>query len=102
MAPAIKRYVDNNDTISNQLIAMTSTLETPDRIPLNDLRKLNERVSKQAFSQSVLRMIVLTRIYMYKTLETEKQQVFQEMNIRVSTQHAIDYTTRKAKRQINR
>ncbi|MBK9573090.1 MAG: hypothetical protein IPO43_10330 [Rhodoferax sp.] len=98
MAPAIKRYVDNNDTISNRLVAMTSMLETPDRIPLQDLRELNERVSKQAFAQSVLRLIVLTRIYMYKTAEAEKQQVFQEMDIRVSTQHAIDYTTRKAKR----
>ena len=98
MAPAIKRYVDNNDTISNRLVGMTSMLETPDRIPLQDLRELNERVSKQAFAQSVLRLIVLTRIYMYKTAEAEKQQVFQEMDIRVSTQHAIDYTTRKAKR----
>lgn len=102
MAPAIKRYVDNNDTISNRLVAMTSMLETPDRIPLQDLRELNERVSKQAFAQSVLRLIVLTRIYMYKTAEAEKQQVFQEMDIRVSTQHAIDYTTRKAKRQTKR
>lgn len=98
MAPAIKRYVDNNDTISNRLIGMASALETPDRIPIQDLRELNERVSKQAFAQSVLRLIVLTRIYMYKTAEAEKQQVFQEMDIRVSTQHAIDYTTRKAKR----
>lgn len=98
MAPAIKRYVDNNDTIANQLVGMTSTLETPDRIPLQDLRKLNERVSKQAFAQSVLRWIVLTRIYMYKTAEAEKQQVFQELDIQVSTQHAIDYSTRRAKR----
>lgn len=98
MAPAIKRYVDNNDTIANQLVGMTSALETPDRIPFQDLRKLNERVSKQAFAQSVLRWIVLTRIYMYKTAEAEKQQVCQELEIHVSTQHAIDYTTRKAKR----
>ncbi len=98
MTPAIKRYVDNNDTIANQLVGMTSSLETPDRIPFQDLRKLNERVSKQAFAQSVLRWIVLTRIYMYKTVDAEKQQVFQELNIQVSTQHAIDYKTRKAKR----
>lgn len=98
MAPAINRYVENNDTIANQLVGMTSALETPDRIPFNDLRKLNERVSKQAFAQSVLRWIVLTRIYMYKTSEAEKQQVFQELDIQVSAQHAIDYTTRKAKR----
>lgn len=98
MSPAIKRYVDNNDTIANQLVGMTSSLETPDRIPFQDLRKLNERVSKQAFAQSVLRWIVLTRIYMYKTADAEKQQVFQELNIQVSTQHAIDYKTRKAKR----
>ena len=98
MAPAIRRYVDNNDTIANQLVGMTSALETPDRIPFQDLRKLNERVSKQAFAQSVLRWVVLTRIYMYKTAEAEKQQVFQELDIQVSTQHAIDYTTRRAKR----
>ena len=101
MAPAIKRYVDNNDTIANRLVGMTSELETPDRIPFQDLRKLNERVSKQAFAQSVLRLIVLTRIYMYKTSEAEKQQVFQELDIQVSVQHAIDYTTRKAKRARN-
>lgn len=98
MAPAIKRYVENNDTTANQLVGMTSTLETPDRIPFEELRKLNERVSKQAFAQSVLRWIVFTRIHMYKTADAEKQQVFQELKIQVSTQHAIDYNTRKAKR----
>src|SRR5262249_19143528 len=100
MAPAITRYVDNNDTIANQLIGMSSGLETPGRIPFKDLRKLNERVSKQAFAQSVLRWIIFTRIYMYKTAEAEKQQVFEELDIQVSTQHAVDYTTRRAKRLI--
>lgn len=98
MAPAITRYVDNNDTIANQLVGMTSTLETPGRIPFEDLRALNERVSKQAFAQSVLRYIVFTRIHMYQTAEAEKQQVFQELDIQVSTQHAIDYKTRRTKR----
>lgn len=98
MMPAVNRYVDNNGTIANQLVGMTSALEMPDRIPFQELRALNERVSKQAFAQSVLRWIVFTRIYMYKTSDAEKQQVFQEMNIQVSTQHAIDYKTRKAKR----
>jgi hypothetical protein len=98
MAPAIKRYVDSNDTIANQLVGMSSTLETPGRIPFAELRRLNKRVSKQAFAQSVLRYIVLTRIHMYKTAEAEKQQVFQELDIQVSTQHAIDYKTRRAKR----
>ena len=98
MAPAIKRYVDSNDTIANQLVGMTSTLETPGRIPFEELRGLNERVSKQAFAQCVLRWIVFTRIHMYKTAEAEKQQVFQELDIHVSTQHAIDYRTRRTKR----
>jgi hypothetical protein len=98
MAPAIARYVANNDTIANQLIGMTSTLETPGRIPFQELRKLNDRVSKAAFAQSVLRWIVFTRIHMYKTAEAEKQQVCEELDIRVSTQHAIDYSTRGAKR----
>lgn len=98
MTPAIKRYVENNDTIANQLIGMTSTLETPGRIPFDELRRLNERVSKQAFAQSVLRYIVFTRIHLYKTAEAEKQQVFQELDIQVSTQHAIDYKTRRTKR----
>lgn len=98
MAPAVKRYIESNDTIANQLVGMTSTLETPGRIPFEELRALNERVSKQAFAQSVLRWIVFTRIHMYKTSEAEKQQVFQELDIRVATQHAIDYKTRRTKR----
>lgn len=98
MAPAIKRYVDNNDTIANQLVGMTSALETPGSIPFDALRRLNDRVSKQAFAQSVLRWIVFTRIHMYKTGETEKQRVCAELDIQVSTQHAIDYATRRAKR----
>ncbi|MGN7873625.1 STAND family AAA ATPase [Roseateles sp. 22389] len=98
MAPAIKRYVDSNDTIANQLVAMSSSLETPGRIPFDELQALNSRVSKQAFAQSVLRYIVFTRIHMYKTSEAEKQQVFQELEIQISTQHVIDYKTRKAKR----
>lgn len=101
MAPAITRYVANNDTIANQLVGMSSTLETPGRIPFQELRSLNERVSKAAFAQSVLRLIVFTRIHMYKTAEAEKQQVFQELNIQVSTQHAIDYATRRSKRVQN-
>ena len=75
MAPALARYVADNDSVANQLVAMASTLETPGRIPFRDLQLLNERVSKTAFAQSVLRWIVYTRIYMYKTSEAEKQQV---------------------------
>jgi hypothetical protein len=98
MEPAIRHYVDENDKVSNKLIYMTSTLETPNRIPREYLKALNARVAKNAFPQSILRMIVLHRMYMYKTTETEKQQVAEEMKIGVSTQHAIDLATRKSKR----
>lgn len=35
---------------------------------------------------------------MYEAAETEKQQVYEALDIHVSTQHVIDYTTRRAKR----
>lgn len=98
MAPALARYVADNDTVANQLVAMASTLETPGRIPFKDLQTLNGRVSKTAFAQSVLRWIVYTRIYMYKTSEAEKQQVCEEIGIRLAQQHAIDYKTRQTKK----
>ena len=98
MAPAISKYVSANDTVANQLVALASTLETPGRIPFKELQALNERVSKGAFGQSVLRWIVFMRIYMYKTAEIEKQQVCEELGIRIVDQHAIDYKTRNTKR----
>jgi predicted MPP superfamily phosphohydrolase len=98
MMPAISRYVDSNDTVANRLVAMAGQLETPDRIPFDELQKLNARVAKTPFAQSVLRLVVITRIYMYKTDEKEKQQVCQELGIRISTQHAIDYRTRNTKK----
>ena len=50
------------------------------------------------FAQSVLRWIVYTRIYMYKTSEAEKQQICEEIGIRLAQQHAIDYKTRRTKK----
>ncbi len=98
IAPALARYVAANNTIANQLIATASTLEMPGRIPFKELQALNQKVSNTAFAQSVLRLIVITRMYMYKTEEAEKQQVCEELGIRMSVQHAIEYQTRKTKR----
>ncbi|WP_156861288.1 metallophosphoesterase [Casimicrobium huifangae] len=98
MLPAISRYVKEHDTVANQLVAMAGRLETPGRIPFKELQALNERVSRTIFAQSVLRLVVISRIYMYKTDEAEKQQVCQELGIRVATQHAIDYKTRNLKK----
>lgn len=98
MVPALNRYVSANDTIANNLVAMSSMLETPGRIPFEELRNINDRVSKAAFAQSVLKLIVLTRMHMYRTAEAEKQQVCQELGIHMSTQRAIAYRTKDTKK----
>ena len=98
MAPALNRYVEANNTIANNLVAMSSMLETPGRIPFDELRSINKRVSKAAFAQSVLKLIVLTRMHMYRTSESEKQQVCEELEIRMSTQRAIAYRTKDTRK----
>ncbi|GKS97449.1 metallophosphoesterase [Acidovorax sp. SUPP2825] len=101
MTPAIDRYVATNDTVANRLIAMAGKLETPDPIPLSELRDLNSRVQKSAFAHSVLRWIVYSRIHMYRTAEREKQQICEEMGIKIDLQHAIDFKTKRTKRISN-
>ena len=98
MAPAVERYVQSNDTIANQLIAMAGALETPGRIPFKELQAINERVFKAPFALSILRLIAFTRMHMYKTLEAEKQQVCSELGIRMATQRAIEYRTKDSKK----
>lgn len=98
MSPAIDRYIKTNDTVANRLVAMAGKLETPDPITLAELRELNGRVLKSAFAQSVLRWIVYSRIHMYRTAEREKQQICEELGIRIELQHAIDFKTKATKR----
>jgi Calcineurin-like phosphoesterase len=98
LQPAIERYVRDNPTVANQLVGISSLLETPAPIPFDRLQKLNDDLKSLALAQNVLRHLAYMRLHMYQTEVRERQQLLQELGIDMDSQRAADYKTRNTKK----
>lgn len=102
LQPAIDRYVSEFPTAANQLISISSALETPTPIPFERLKSLNEDFKSLALAKFLLRNLAYTRVHMYQTEVKERQQLLEEMGISIDAQRAVEYQTRNTKRVIGR
>ena len=98
LQPAIDRYVKESPTAANELIGISSALETPTPIPFEKLKTLNEEFKSLALATYLLRQLAYTRVHMYQTLVRERQQLLEELGIGIDSQRAVEYQTRKTKR----
>ncbi|MCW5886715.1 MAG: metallophosphoesterase [Anaerolineales bacterium] len=83
--------VRRNGSPAFKLIELGILLDSPKAIPRQKLKQLHEEVEKDFIAGRVIQIMVLNRLYMFKTAEKDMQWLSEELKIDLGIQHAITY-----------
>ncbi|MFA6180235.1 MAG: metallophosphoesterase [Candidatus Methylopumilus sp.] len=95
----VHTIVKKNSTPAFRLIEAGILLDSPKAIPRSTLKKLVKDVEKDLVASCVIRIMVLNRLYMFKTTEKDMQWLSDELNIDLGIQHAITYQEKQRRIQ---
>lgn len=87
----VREVVKKNSTLAFKLIELNIILDSPKAIPRQKLKQLHKDVEKDLVAARLLQIMVLNRLYMFKTTEQDMQWLNGELKIDLGIQHAITY-----------
>lgn len=87
----VREVVRKNPTLAFKLIELNIILDSPKAIPRQKLKQLHKDVDKDPVAARLLQIMVLNRLYMFKTTEKDMQWLNGELKIDLGIQHAITY-----------
>ena len=97
LAEDVREVVKRNGSFAFRLIELGIILDSPKAIPRPRLKQLYEDSSSDVIAARLLRLMVLNRLYMFKTTEQDMQWLSGELNIDLGAQHKISYQEKKSK-----
>lgn len=83
--------VERNGTLAFRLIELCIYLDSPKDIPRKKLMALFKEIGKNSVATRLVQLMVLHRLYMFKTKEKDMQWLSQKLDIEIRIQHAITY-----------
>ena len=95
LAEDVHDVVKRNNTPAYRLIQLGMRLDSPKDIPQAKLKALYADVRNDMVASRVIKMMVLNRLYMFKTTEKDMQWLSQELDIDLGIQHAITYQEKR-------
>ena len=87
----VRDLVRRNGTPAFRMIEIGVLLDSPKPIPRAKLKQLYKDVEKDAIAARVIQILVLNRLYMFKTSEKDMQWIHEELDIALGIQHGITY-----------
>ena len=87
----VQGIVRKNGTPAFKLIEMGILLDSQKPIPRQKLKQLNKDIGKDLVASRLLKIMVLNRLYMFRTTEQDMQWLKDELDIDLGIQHAITY-----------
>lgn len=81
---------------SAKLIAIGVKLDGPGRIP-REIEKLKDELDGDFIALRVLQILVLRRLYMFRTDEADRQWLASKQFVGLQYQQSIEFKTRKTK-----
>lgn len=87
----VREVVKKNGSPAFKLIEAGILLDSPRAIPRQFLKQLFTEVKKDLIANRVVQIMVLNRLYMFKTTEQDMQWLNQELKIDLEIQHTIAY-----------
>jgi len=87
----INDVVKRNDTLAFKLIDLCIHLDSPKPIPKQKLSQLCKEAEKDLVASRIISLMVLNRLYMFKTTEQEMQWLQEKLDINIKKQHVITY-----------
>ena len=89
-------------TPASRLIAVGVKLDGPGRIPHREIENLLEEVANDFIATRVLQILVLRRLYMFRTEESDRQWLASKKIVDLQYQHALEFKTRKSKHLLSK
>lgn len=93
----IKSAANSLGTPAARLISVGVKLDGPGRLPHREIEKLVEDLSNDFIATRVLQILVLRRLYMFRTEEADRQWLASKKIVDLQYQHAVEYKTRNSK-----
>jgi hypothetical protein len=96
----VRNVVNKNDNLAFKLIELCILLDSPKPIPKSKLKQLYIESKKDVIAERLLKIMVLHRLYMFKTPEQDIQWLTSELKLDIADQHVIAYgsETKKMRR----
>jgi hypothetical protein len=91
----VRSVVSRNKTLAYRLIELLITLDSPRPIPRGQIKRLNREASDDPVASRLIRVMVLRRLYMFRTAEKDMQWLANELDLDITKTHAIGYQTHK-------
>ena len=94
----VHNVVKNDGSLAYKLIELGIILDSPKPLPRAQLKELNDAARKDNIASRVIELMVMNRLYLFKTSERDMQWLSEELGIDLSRQHAITYAVKETKR----
>jgi hypothetical protein len=85
------------DSPAARLIAVGVRLDSPGDLPLKEIKELIDETTSDFIATRVLQLMILRRLYMFRTTEKDKQWLSSKNMLDIKAQHAVEFRTRKTK-----
>lgn len=91
----VRDVVNKNGTLAFKLIELCILVDSPKAIPRQKLKQLFKEAEKDLVAGRLMKIMVLNRLYMFKTTEQDMQWLSEELKLDIGTQHVITYQEKK-------
>lgn len=91
----VRDVVKSNGTMAFKLIELCILLDSPKEIPRQKLKELHEESKKDLVATRLIQLMVVNRLYMFKTTEKDMQWLSDKLKIDIKMQQAITYQQKK-------
>lgn len=91
----VRDVVKKNGTLAFKLIELCIILDSPKAFPRQKLEELHNESKRDLVAMRLVHMMVINRLYMFKTTEQDMQWLSEKLNIDITIQHAITYQHNK-------
>jgi len=89
----VLNVVEENGSLAFKVIDMFIDLDSPKDIPRRKLEVLLGNAAKEPVAMRIIEMMVINRLYMFKTKERDMQWIREKLKINMRLQHSISYQT---------
>ncbi|MFQ2570744.1 hypothetical protein ACK3Z8_05740 [Aeromonas caviae] len=87
----IFHIVDDKKTTSYKMIRLAQLLDSPSAIPRGHIEEILKESKNNIFVKKILQIIVIKRLYMYRTAEADMQWINSKLDIDITKQKEISY-----------
>lgn len=91
----LREVVDKKGTVAFKLIGISTALDTPRPIPRQKLEDLYYEVKDDVVSGTILGLLLVHRLYMFRMSEQDKQWLSGKLDLDLGLQHAVSYNARR-------